>query len=102
MNIINSGIDGGVKTLANGYLRLKGSELLKRYDKNLHRASQNGAFSYATVHRYIKHPDDVQAMNVRVLYGFLVEGLGLTPEELSQMKFGDVFDVIPDEEQATK
>lgn len=87
--------------MANGYLRLKGSELLNKHDKNLHQASQDGAFSYATVHRYIKHSSDVKAISTRVLYGFLIEGLGLTPDELSQMKFGDVFDVIPDEEVAT-
>ena len=87
---------GKIKSLANGYFRLKGQELLDEHDTNLHRASQTGSFSYPTVHRYLNEPESVKAMSVRVLYGFLIDGLGISPEELHNMKFGDIFEAVPD------
>ncbi|MCB8988048.1 MAG: hypothetical protein H6661_09915 [Ardenticatenaceae bacterium] len=88
---------GKVEELANGYFRLKGQELLTKHGTNLHRASQSGAFSYPTLHRYLNEPENVKAMSTRVLYGFLIEGLGIAPEELHEMRFGDIFEAVTDE-----
>lgn len=90
-----------MNALANGYIRLKGQELLEAKGMNLHQVSHEGAFTYSTVHRYIRYPEKVNAMSTRVLYGFLVEGLGINPSELENMRFGEIFDVVPDcEEQS--
>lgn len=86
--------------MTGGYLRLKAAELLKQHDMNLHRASQAGGFSYPTMHRYIKSPANVQAMHTRTVVGLLVDAFGLTPQQIENLRFGDVFEVVLDEEPA--
>ena len=87
--------NGGSENLADGSFRLKGQELLDEKGINLHRASQKGEFAYSTLRRYIKEPESIQAMSLRVLYKFLINGLKIPTAELSEMKFGDIFEVVP-------
>lgn len=95
--VVSAHNNGGHKgDLANGYFRLKGQELLDQHDTNLHRVSQTGAISYPTMHRYLNDPENVKAMSTRVLFGFLVEGLGISVEDLHDMRFGDVFEALYD------
>jgi len=84
--------------MASGYLRLKAAELIKAKGTNLHRASQRGGFSYPTMHRYIKQPEGVESMHMRSIVGLLVDGLGYTPDEIENLRFGDIFEVVLDEE----
>ncbi|MBP8056001.1 MAG: hypothetical protein KA314_09175 [Chloroflexi bacterium] len=84
--------------MASGYLRLKAAELLKEKGMNLHQASQMGRFSYPTMHRYINYPATVQAMHTRSIVGFLVDALGMTPEEIHNMKLGELFEVVLEDE----
>lgn len=88
-----------ISVMASGYLRLKAAELLKEYDMNLHQASQAGGFSYPTMHRYISRPDTVQAMHTRSIVGLLVDALKLTPEQIANLRFGDVFEIVLDQQE---
>ena len=81
--------------MANGTFRLRGRELMKQRGLNLHKTSQRGQVTYSTVHRYMDKPEDVKAVSLSVLYGFLIDGLGIKPEELSEMRFGDIFEILP-------
>lgn len=84
-----------------GVFRLKGSNLLKLGQKrgidNIHQVSMRGGVSYPTVHRYFENPDQVESVSLRALYGTLIDGLGLTPDELSNMAFGEIFESVPDQ-----
>lgn len=82
--------------VASGYLRLKAAELLKEHKTNLHQASQKGGFSYPTVHRYINKPQTIESMHMKSLVGLLIDGLGLSPDEVENLRFGDVFEVVLD------
>lgn len=85
--------------MSSGYLRLKAAELIEQRGTNLHRASQRGGFSYPTMYRYIKSPERIESMHMRSIVGLLVDGLGFTPEEIEQMRFGDVFEIVLDNEE---
>jgi hypothetical protein len=80
--------------VASGYLRLKAAELLREHNTNLHQASQKGGFSYPTMHRYIKQPESIESMHMRSIVGLLVDGLGLSPDEIENLRFGDIFEVV--------
>lgn len=87
--------------MAQGYLRLKVAELLEQHGISLHRASQEGGFSYSTVHRYMRKPETVESMHMRSVVGLLVDALGMTPEEVENLCFGEVFEVVLDVEEDT-
>ena len=88
--------------MASGVFRLKGPNLLeigKRKGVNsINQLSLRSGITYATAHRYIQNPGEVEAMSLRNLYGILVDGLGLSAEEVMNMRIGDVFDAVPDKE----
>ncbi len=83
--------------MANGTFRPKVHELLKKYEKSLYQAAKDGAVSYSTVHRWMKTPDQIDRVEGRVLFGFL-QGLGLTLEEVNDLRIGDVFEFTPEDE----
>lgn len=86
--------------MATGTVRLNGrfwaDENLKI---NKHRLSQRGRISYPTVRKYLSGSGDVTAFDGRVLYAILVEGMGYSPEDVAQLRVGDVFDFVPNEER---
>lgn len=84
--------------MAQGYLRLKVTELLEQRGISLHRASQKGGFSYSTVHRYSKRPETVESMHMRSVVSFLIDSLEMAPEEVENLRFGEVFEVVLDTE----
>lgn len=81
--------------MATGTLRLKGRELLEKHKLSMYRLAKDGDISYPTIHRYVTTPDEVQYISLDVLYSVLVNGLGQTPEQAADMRFGDVFDFVP-------
>ena len=85
--------------MASGTFRLKGRELLKKYDKTMYRVSEDGGVGYSTIHRWIKTPEQVERIEGKALFGFLL-GLGLTLDEVHALPFGDVFEFIPDNGQS--
>ncbi|MCO5207770.1 MAG: hypothetical protein M9928_22415 [Anaerolineae bacterium] len=82
------------KIMASGHVRLKGGELQKRLVNNMHQAALRGEVSYPTLHRYLNSPDEVNSISTKTLYAILVHGMGLTEDEVANMRFGDVFDVV--------
>lgn len=89
-----------MKIMPTGVFRLKGSNLLEkgrtRGIDNIHQVSMRGGVSYPTVHRYFENPDQVESVSLRALYGTIIDGLGISPEELSKMPFGEIFESVPD------
>lgn len=83
--------------MASGSVRLKGRELLEKHNVTMYRLSENGAASWPTVHKYITKPETVDQISAEVLYGILIDGLGLTAEQAADMRMGDVFDFVPRE-----
>lgn len=86
--------------MPSGVFRLKGSRLMalgkERGVENPHQVSMKSGVSYPTIHRYAEKPEEVEAISLRALYGFLVDGLGLSPDEVESLRFGDVFEAVPD------
>ena len=89
-----------MQTMPTGVFRLKGSTILEASKRkgieNIHQISMRGGVSYPTVHRYIETPKKVESISLRALYGVLVDGAGMTPSEIAEMKLGDLFELVPD------
>ena len=82
--------------MANGTFRPKIRELLDRYDKTLYRAAKDGEINYSTVHRWLNDPDAIERIEGKTLFGFL-RGLGLSLDEVNQLRLEDVFEFTPDD-----
>ena len=92
-------------TLASGTFRLKGSQLLEKYGsrrdiENPHQLSLASRISWPTVSRLFFDPETERAaqppksLDYEVLWGVLVDGLGITPKELERMPFGELFELL--------
>jgi hypothetical protein len=90
---------GPMNLMANGFVRLKGRELLDKYGTSMYRLAKDGDVSYPTIHKYITDPESVQMISSEVLFGILINGLGLTVDEVKQLKLGEVFDFVPKESE---
>lgn len=88
--------------MAGGRFRLKGRELLERYGVSMYRISENGAASWPTIHKYLATPEKIELFSAEVLYGILIDGLGLTHEEAADLRLGDVFEFVSSEEDAVE
>lgn len=82
--------------MASGSIRLRGRELLERYNISMYRLKENGAASWPTVYKYMAKSDEVENFSADVLYGILIDGIGLTPEQAADLKIGDIFEFVPD------
>lgn len=82
--------------MASGTFRPKIRELLDRYDKTLYRAAKDGEVNYSTVHRWLNDPDAIERIEGKTLFGFL-RGLGLSLDEVNQLRLEDVFEFTPDD-----
>ncbi len=86
--------------MATGVFRLKGRQLLemgqRRGVPNVHQLSKRTDVSYPTVRRYIEEPEKVEAVSLKALTAFLVDGCGMSPAEISDLKFGDIFEYHED------
>lgn len=89
--------------VASGKFRLNrrffDAEKLKANDTNPHRLSLDEKVSRPTVLKYLK-AEDVNTFSGDVLYAILVSGFGLNPGEIEEMRIGDLFEVLPNEETA--
>lgn len=87
-------------TMASGVFRLKGRQLYgesisKGRVHNVQEIADRSGITYPTAHRWINKSGDLQGVDFANLAGFLIDGLGLLPSELAEMRFGDVFEFIP-------
>lgn len=86
--------------VATGAFRLKGRFF--RSDKlkvNKHQLSQREGVSYPTLLRYLdnqdRDADPIKNFSGDVLYALLVEGFGMSPDEVENLRVGDIFEVVP-------
>lgn len=87
-------------TVTSGTFRLKS----RFFDENKlrinkHQLSLREQVSYPTVLRYLRQPEHenfeaIENFSGDVLYAILVKGFGLSPDELEDMKLGDLFEVV--------
>jgi hypothetical protein len=88
------------KKMPTGVFRLKGSNLQEmgklKGVQNVHQISMRAGISYPTAYRYIEKPEKVEAISLRALYGVLIDSFGLSQKEIAELKFGDVFELVPD------
>lgn len=88
--------------MASGTFRLKGRQLfekgLENGVENVHQVSKKSDGSYPTIRRYIERPDLVESIKLETFASFIVDGLRISPEDIANMRFGDVFEFVPKED----
>ena len=85
---------GETNNLASGYVRLKGDFFQhENLQMTRYQLAKSQEVSYQTKHKYFKQ-NDIRNFSGEVLYAILVQGMGICPAELEDMRFGDIFEVI--------
>ena len=83
-----------------GTFRLKGSSLLSRAEvngvENRHQLSLRSGISTQTIYSLFDG-SPIKQIDLRVLAKILINGVGITPEELENVKFGDIFEYVIEE-----
>ncbi len=83
--------------MASGSFRLNAcffdENKLKEKGTNPHRLSLNERVSRPTILKYLRN-EDVRNFSGDVLYAILVNGFGLSPDEIEDLRIGDVFELI--------
>lgn len=86
--------------MRSGTFHLKGSSLLEKAKdngvENMHQLHLQAGVTYQTIHRYI-NDEGLEKLNLNVLASVLINGIGYTPDELMDVKFGDIFEYVEDE-----
>ncbi|KPL72227.1 hypothetical protein ADN00_15520 [Ornatilinea apprima] len=76
-------------------LQIKGSEILKMSgEANNHRLALKARVSYPTVDRWINRSQNVQSIDLAALANLLLDGIGLSPDELLARPLGDFFELV--------
>lgn len=93
-----------MRSVASGNFRLKGSALLERSREkgraqNAHQAHLKSEVSWPTVLKYLDQSDKIRLIDTESLYGIIVDGLGFSRNELRELSFLDVFDMIAYDEE---
>ena len=87
-----------------GYIKLDARFFKeKKLVVNMNRLSQDTHISYPSILKYVNRGQndyDVKTFSGEVLYAILTAGLGITPPELMNMTFGDIFDIVEGDEVA--
>jgi len=81
---------------SSGTFRLKGRALLTLGScaENAHQLSLRSRMSWPTISKYINTPEKISSISMDVLAGILIDGLGMTPEQVADMRFGDLFEFV--------
>jgi len=86
--------------MVTGTFRLKGSSLLTKAEKNgvenRHQLSLRSGISSQSIYS-IFDGEPMKQIDLRVLAKILINGVGYTPEELENVKFGDIFEYVIEE-----
>lgn len=82
-----------------GSFRLRGERLLAHSvrARNFHKASTLSNTPYPTAHKYLTAPR-LSSISLDILADLVFIGFGITPDELADLKFGDVFEFVKPEE----
>ena len=78
-------------------LVLKGENLLELSgEKNVHQLSLRARVSAQTAYKYIHSPNEIIALDMKIVVSLLMDGAGLTAKQVLEMKIGELFDLIED------
>lgn len=93
--------------VATGTFRLKGRQLyangfVDRRIKNIQELADRSGMTYPTAYRWVEKPDELTSISLENLYGFLVDGLGFSPEDVTKMSIGDIFELVARREAGAK
>lgn len=93
--------------MATGIFRLKGRQLyaqgfVNRQIQNIKELADRSGLSYPTAYRWVEKPHELSSIDLENLAGFLVDGLGIKPEEVIELRFGDIFEFVPQELRESK
>ena len=73
---------------------LKGQAILEKSGlKNSHQLALRARISAPTASKFIIQPENVKYLDTEVLARMLVDGCGLTPEQILDMRLGDIFEL---------
>ena len=73
---------------------LRGSRLLELSGmQNAHQLALRSQVSYPTIDKYVNRPELVGSFDTTVLAEILSRGLGMTPEQISNITLGDLFEL---------
>ena len=73
---------------------LKGREIFARSGlPNTHQLSLQARISAQTAYKYVDKPEDIQAVDCSILASILLDGVGLSVEEVLNMRVGDLFEL---------
>ncbi len=69
--------------------------------ERMHENEQRPEFrvSYGTIRRWVNEPDKVTRLDLPVLASFLLDGLGMTPEQIGELRLKDVFELVQDAQE---
>jgi hypothetical protein len=86
--------------MANGTFRLKSRELYAkglatRAVKNKQDVTKKSGWSYSTASKWIEDPENLTGVDFDNLAVFFFDVLGMSPEEVMNARFGDIFSLIP-------
>ena len=86
--------------MATGVFRLKGRQLYGKgisegRVRNIQEIADRSGMSYPTAHRWVDKSEEITGADYETLAGFLIDGLGLTPDEVSKLDFGEIFEFVP-------
>lgn len=80
-----------------GKFRIKGRELLKLGNaRTAHQLAMRTQVGWTTMQKYMaseKKRDQMRYIDLEILYSIFANGLGLSDEEILNLKIGDVFDI---------
>lgn len=93
--------------MSSGVFRLKGRQLYGKgisegRVRNIQEIAVKSGMTYPTAHRWVDKPETITGIDFETLAGFLIDGLGLSPDEVSHLQFGEVFDFVPLTDKAPK
>lgn len=81
-------------------LILKGKEILQLSShENMHQFSIAAKLSYQTVFRYLGHPEKQSSFDGETLVKILVDGTGLTPEQVLAKPMSAFFEYLDESEK---
>ena len=87
-----------------GTFRLKGSSLLSKAEENgienRHQLAMASGISPQSIYGLFDG-EPMNQINIKVLAKLLIRGAGYTPEELANVRFGDIFEYVPEDELGT-
>ena len=87
-----------METNTTGAFRLNGINLRtmsrRKGIKSINAVSRRSGISYPTTYRYFEKPEEVESISLRALYSFLTAGIGLTSDEIANMRLGDILEQV--------